>query len=165
MPRQKKDAILSPEQIAEIHSKFPPQENSAEVLVPRKPSANLKAVIENMVRERVDEIMAERGHSLLEPRSQSREASYELQRRQTVFERRKWSLYFAKWGCLRCDKSAVSHASGGLCRRCQATVASRLGQIKSDYDKANPDDELLRQIDHLTRRARTAAELLGKRER
>jgi hypothetical protein len=133
---------------------------SEAVLVPRPTAENLQAAIDRMVRERVDAILAEHGAALLEPDFQSREVSYEIQRRQTVFERRRWSLYFEKWGCRRCDRKTVSHVCGGYCDRCHNLLFGRLVRIKREFDAANPDKEMQRNIDRLTRRLRSAQELL-----
>jgi len=134
---------------------------SEAVLVPRPTAENLQAAIDRMVRERVDAILAEHGAALLEPDLQSREVSYEIQRRQTVFERRRWSLYFEEWGCRRCDRKTVSHAGGGYCGRCYTLIFERLVRIKREFDAANPDKEMQRNIDLLTRKLRSARELLG----
>lgn len=132
---------------------------SEAALMPKPPAANLQAMIDHIVRERVDEIMAERG-AALESDFQPREVLYEIRQRQTVFERRKWSLYFEKWGCRKCGRKKVSHASGGFCGRCQNLFQSRLTVLKREYERANPELEIQRQIDHITSRVRTAEALL-----
>jgi len=133
---------------------------SEAVLVPRPTAESIQAAIDRMVRERVDAILAEHGAALLEPDFQSKEVSYEIQRRQTVFERRRWSLYFEKWGCRRCDRKDVGHAGGGYCDRCHSLFFGRLVRIKREFDAANPDKEIQKDIDRLTRRLRSARELL-----
>jgi hypothetical protein len=137
---------------------------SESALVPKRPSGNLKAVLDRMVRERVDEIMAERGSAPMEPDFQPKEVAYELQRRQTVFERHKWRLYFEKWGCRKCERKRVNHASSGHCAACHNRLQMRLAQIKRDFDQANPDQEIERKIGQLTSRFRSAQALLGEHE-
>jgi hypothetical protein len=125
----------------------------------------MQAIITRMVQDRVDEIMAERGGSQLEPGFQPKEVAYELQRRQTVFERRKWALYFLRWGCRMCNrKKNVSHASGGCCATCITRVGARLETIKLQYERDNPEAAIDRQIDRLTSRFRSAEALLGEGE-
>jgi hypothetical protein len=133
---------------------------SEAVLVSQRPtSPNLQAAFDRMVLERMTEMMAARGAGQLNPDFQTRESSYEIQRQQTVFERQKGRLYFEKWGCKRCDRKNVSHASNGFCARCQRIIWQRLAQIKIEFDRANPEEEIERQIDHLTSRLRNAREV------
>src|ERR1700736_2101724 len=136
---------------------------SESALVPKRPSGNLQAVLDRMVRERVDEIMAERGAQLAVD-FQPKEVAYELQRRQTVFERRKWSLYFEKWGCRMCRTKRVNHVSSGHCAACHSLLQGRLAQIKLNFDHDNPDQEIDQKIDQLTSRFRSAQSLLAERE-
>src|SRR5882724_6868971 len=119
----------------------------------------MRAVLDRMVRDRVDEIMAERGRPGGAQLFQPRDVSYEIQRRQTVFERRKWALYFAKWGCRMCRRKKINHSSGGCCAACTSMVANRLSQIKIEYDRENPETQINENIDRLTRRLRSAQEL------
>jgi hypothetical protein len=136
------------------------------VLAPSPTTAHLQAVLDRMVRQRVDEIMAERGDVDLEPDFQSKEVAYELQRRQTVFDRKKWRLYFEEWGCRMCQrKKWVSHASSGHCSRCVSLMNARLAKIKRRFEEANPETEIDRQIDRISSRLRSAQELLGEIEK
>jgi hypothetical protein len=134
-------------------------------LILKAPAEKFQGMLERLVRERVDEIMANGGASQLETDCQPREVALEIRRRQTVFESRKWRLYFEKWGCRMCNRKTVMHASGGCCERCNSLVTQRLSQIKRDYEKADPEREIERQIDLLTSRVRSARELLGEREK
>jgi Zn finger protein HypA/HybF involved in hydrogenase expression len=134
---------------------------SEEALVPAPPTETPQAMLDRIVRERVDEIMAERGAGQLDPDFQTRKVAYEIQRRQTVFERRRWSIYFEKFGCRRCDDKEVSHCGGGYCDKCHGLLWQRLAKIKLDYEKANTERDIQKQIDHLTLRSRTAQALLG----
>jgi len=138
---------------------LPPSEAA---LVPA--GENLEALLDRMVRERVNEILRERGDAPLEPDFQPREVAYELQRRQTVYERHKWARYFERWGCRRCNRKDVPHASAGFCVRCHMLFTGRLLKIKRDYDKANPEKEINRQIDRITSKIRNARMLLGEGE-
>jgi hypothetical protein len=84
-------------------------------IMPKTSRADIQAMLDRMVKERVDEIMAELGAEVLVPGYQPRDVSNEMRVHQNVFERKKWSLYFEKHGCQKCDrKKNISHASGGL---------------------------------------------------
>jgi|SRR5579872_2006849 len=129
-------------------------------IVLQRPAVDMRAVLDRMVRDRIDEIMAERAEVQPEHNFLTREAALEIRRQQTVFERRKWALYFAKWGCRMCRrKRNVSHGSGGCCSTCCTMVMLRLKQIKIEYDRDNPESQIAENIDRLTRRLRSAQEL------
>ena len=135
-------------------------------IVLQRPAGDMRAVLDRMVRDRVDEIMAERAEAQLaeaqpeEHNFQPREVALEIRRQQTMFERRKWALYFAKWGCRMCRrKRNVGHGSGGCCSACCTLVTLRLKQIKIEYDRDNPESQIAENIDRLTRRLRSAQEL------
>ena len=135
---------------------------SEAALVPKAPAAKLQDMLDRMVRERVDEILAERGAPLLEPDFQSKEIAIAIQQRQTVFDRRKWTLYFEKFGCRTCGNKKVSHASKGYCHACHLLIFCRLKSLKREFEQANPDPEKKRQIDQITSRVRSAQAFLGE---
>ena len=174
---RKKKANIPTEELVEIHRKYLPREEMLEssaaivpivetVLAPAEPSANLKAVIENLVRKRVDEILAASGLAELEADLRPREIALAARQAQGVFERVKWRLYFEKWGCRKCEKKTVNHASTGHCSSCEQRLRIRMRRIKRDYLRAHPEAEIERNIDALTLRSRTAEDLLfGERER
>jgi hypothetical protein len=64
-----------------------------------------------------------------------------------------------------CSQKAVLHSRGGCCERCSSLVTQRLSQIKRDYERADPEREIERQIDRLTSRVRSARDLLGEYEK
>ena len=138
---------------------------SEAVLVPKPSAGDLHAVLDRMVRERVDEILAMRDAGQLESDFHPREVSYEILSRQSVFEKRKWSLFYEKWGCRSCGKKTVAHQSSGHCATCVGRLAGRLAVIKRHFDLASPEPEISRQIDRLTSRVRTAQALLGNSEK
>jgi hypothetical protein len=129
-------------------------------LVPAPPTVNPRAMLDQLVRERVDEIMAERGAVQLEPDFQTREVAYEIQRRQTVFERHRWRIYFEKFGCRECHE-ITDHMGRGYCSKCTQLISQRLARIKRDYDQVHTEADIRQQIDHLTSRQRTARMLLS----
>jgi hypothetical protein len=143
-----------------------PKKKTVSVEIVRMPSpSDIKALVDQMVRERVDEALAVRDVPQIERGFHTREVSDELRKHQTMFNRRKWSLYFEKWGCQRCGRTKnVSHASNGTCAACAGLLRRRLVHIKREFDRANPESQIAKDIDHLTRRQRTAQELLGEGE-
>jgi hypothetical protein len=122
----------------------------------------MKAMLRGFVREQLEEMMTARNGGQLEPDFRLKEAAQETRRIQDVFEQRKWSLYFEKWGCRACGKKTVSHASTGHCDRCHTRLYQRLATIKIEYDRVHPESRITEDIDHLTRRLRSAQALLGE---
>jgi hypothetical protein len=57
--------------------------------------------------------MANDSDRLLQPWFQPREIAYELKRRMTITEQRKFVLYFEKWGCIVCSPNARGHGALG----------------------------------------------------
>lgn len=105
--------------------------------------------LERIVRQRVDEVLLGTSH---------KRAVGDMD----VFDRRKWSLYFEQWGCLRCNRKTVPHASGGQCPTCNGLIANRLGAIKRAWNEAHPQQQTEQDIDALTSRVRAAERLLGR---
>jgi hypothetical protein len=174
--KRKKKAVPSEKKLIEVYGKFHPRNEmsvkTAEIvpasetaIVSSAPSANLEALIEGLVRRRVDEAISRIGIGEFDPHFRPREVAAKARQIQNMFEREKFSLYFEKWGCMICSKKTV-HASNGHCTACVNRITSRLRQIKGDYEKAHPEAEIERQINHLTLRARTAEGLLrGEQEK
>jgi len=54
-----------------------------------------------------------------------RQEALAIRRQQTVTERNLWALYYARYGCLRCDGKDRPHASNGLCAKCRSTIVNR----------------------------------------
>lgn len=127
-----------------------------EALVP-KASANLKNVLRGLIKE----ILVDEGAVSSGPAVETREIIVRTQRPLTVFDRKKWSLYFEKWGCRTCGKKNVGHGSNGHCAACNTLANNRLQQIKREFDSVRPDQQIQQNIDHLTLRLRTAKELLS----
>ena len=112
----------------------------SEAVVVSKP--DLQATLERMVRERVDEIMGQRDSQLFEPDFRPRSLTREILQRQTVFDRKKWSLYYAQWGCRRCDRKNVPHASLGCCAKCHRLLTHRLIRLKHAWDSEHPQQQV-----------------------
>lgn len=98
----------------------------------------LRAEMERMVRERVDEILAQRDGEMLDGEFSSMAVSTEITRRTMLFDRRKWALYFARWGCRGCRTKKRSHDGQGYCQTCYERIAQRLKALKRDWDREHP---------------------------
>lgn len=61
--------------------------------------------------------------------------SDEVRRLQTVVERRKWSAYFERYGCLRCRKTNRPHSGNGLCASCRLGIHTRLKAILKELEE------------------------------
>ena len=149
MPRKKKPNV-----------EIVPESQAA--LVPKAPAANFQAVLDQMVRDRVAEALAEGDVSLMEPDFLPREIAIEIVAQQTLFHRCKFRLYFEKWGCRTCGKKTVAHSGRGYCHHCHVLIHQRLQQIKRDWDKAHSDKEIDRQIARISSRVRSAQTFLGE---
>jgi hypothetical protein len=81
------------------------------------------------VRKQVAEIMAGRDALAFEPFFRSRQVAYELKRLQTVPEQTKFSIGFARYGCMICGTKEKIHAGNNMCPTCRALWFRRYVQI------------------------------------
>jgi hypothetical protein len=88
-----------------------------------------KAELDQLVTQRVAEIMAERDALVFEPFFRSRQVAYELKRLQCVSEQRKFSISFERYGCIDCKTRERIHGGNGLCNQCRGRWFTRLAQI------------------------------------
>ena len=91
-----------------------------------------------LVKEKVAEIMADREAIVFEPFFRSRQIAYEIKRLQTMPEREKWSVYFARYGCLICETRERIHVGNGMCNSCYSRTFNSLKQIVSEGVNRNP---------------------------
>jgi hypothetical protein len=157
MPRKKIPTVEGLPQTATIVVR----PTTAEIELRANPE--IEAMIGRLVEERLRKIMSD--EDAVSESFQPKELSYEFRREHELFERHKWILYFEKWGCQRCERKKINHASKGYCSGCYARLHSRLARIKSDYEKTNPERKIEQDIDRLTSRFRSARALVGKREK
>ncbi|HET6143869.1 MAG TPA: hypothetical protein VFE02_10190 [Candidatus Acidoferrales bacterium] len=127
---------------------------------------NLEAAIESMIKKRVDEALSRIGMvELDDPHFRPREVERKARQVENMFERKKWSLYFERWGCVLCGQKKAAHMHTGYCNTCAGRITQRLRLLKRDYEQAHPEAEIDRQIEQLTLRARSAERLFrGERE-
>jgi len=136
-----------------------PKKTRVEIVRKRSPE-DMKAMLDRLVRSKLEEILAERGEDQLEPATRSRR----IRQIHPGFERVKHVLYFEKWGCQTCGKKNVAHMSNAKCERCSGRFIQRMQQLEIQWVRNNPESQIADDIDHLTRRHRTARALLEEGE-
>lgn len=125
-----------------------------------EPQMDLEA-LDRLIQKRVAEATAGQG-AILEPFfTTSKTLAAEIRRHASIFQKRKFSLYFEKYGCLVCDTKKRPHESHGMCRRCHERFVFRLMRLEKEYAKAHPQEYQERQTEGLTSKIRTARVLLG----
>ncbi len=85
--------------------------------------------LNRLVQQKVAEIMADRDCVVFEPFFRSRQIAYELQRLQTMPERRKWTVFYQRHGCLICETQERIHTGNGMCGSCYKRTFGRLKVI------------------------------------
>jgi hypothetical protein len=103
-----------------------------EVLPPEVQSVALslaQAELHTIVQQQLAEALAQKDGILIEPFFRERRIAEEIRRLQFVPERKKWSIYYDKWGCLRCGTNRRQHTSHGMCLRCNVQIVRRLKEI------------------------------------
>jgi hypothetical protein len=139
-----------------------PKKQNVSVEIVRTPSpTDMKAMLEQMMKDQFEKLMAERDLEQLAP-------AYRSSRIRPIypgFEREKYGLYFEKWGCEVCGrKDNVSHIRKGRCELCNTLYHQRIAALEREWISKNPDSQIVEDIDHLTRRLRTAQELFREVE-
>jgi hypothetical protein len=118
------------------------------------------ATLDLLIQKRVAEATANQG-AILEPWFQSPTVAAEIRRHQSIFHKRKFALYFEKWGCLVCGTKKKDHVSHGMCQTCHGRFVDRLKLLEKEYAKAHPQEYENQQIENLTTRLRSAQRILG----
>lgn len=129
-------------------------------LAPQSPKIKLEAMIERVIRERVDEVMAQQ-QGAIPPDFQPKAISLETRKKWSVQERRQWTAYYDRWGCRRCDTKERMHACNGYCERCLSLLQGRLAQLKREYAKDHHENAA-EQVEQIVSRVESAERLLGK---
>ena len=119
------------------------------------------ATLDLLIQKRVAEAMANEA-VILEPWFQtSRALAAEIRRHASMFQKRKFAIYFEKWGCLVCGTKDRAHESHGMCGTCEGTFVARLKQLEKEYAKAHPQEYEAQELDKITSRVRSAERILG----
>ena len=88
-----------------------------------------EAKLQALVQRQIAEALVQKEGMLFEPWFRARRIAEEIRRLQIVPERKKWSIYYDKWGCLRCGTNSRQHASHGMCLNCNVQIVQRLKEI------------------------------------
>jgi hypothetical protein len=106
----------------------------AEVLPPARPRIvpDTRAILDELVEEKVAEIMSKGRDALFQPYFQSKRVATEIRKIQTVSDRGKWSRYFEKWGCDVCGTKKRGHRGLGRCAPCYLRTLQRLEHLARD---------------------------------
>ena len=133
-----------------------PKKVSVEI-VPRPSPVDMKVMLDRLVTEKVEQILAERDLEQLAPVYRNRR----IRPFYPGFERDKHSLYFEKHGCDSCGrKNGLIHACNARCDSCNRRWQTRMARLEAAWVAVHPESEILEDVDALTRRQRTAQELL-----
>jgi hypothetical protein len=134
------------------------RKSKTEVLPLARPAAvaNMRAILDTLVEEKVAEILSNGQDTLFQPYFQSKRVAAEIRKNQTVSEQRKWSRYFKKWGCDVCGTKKRGHCSLGRCQPCYIRTVHRLSAVARD---ANEKDSTPVFVDRLGNMAREALEM------
>jgi hypothetical protein len=74
--------------------------------------------LDALIQKRVAEAHANQG-AILEPWFQtSRALAAAIRRHESIFHKRKFALYFDRWGCLACGTKERPHHSNAMCHVC-----------------------------------------------
>jgi hypothetical protein len=133
-----------------------------EVLHPQATLGVLKE-FSDLVRQKVSEVLAEREEFLLEPFFRSAEDAKTIRRLQSVSEREKWAVYFARYGCVVCQDSHRPYDENGMDLRCRRRTYERLRAVLRNADvKSEPPAQPFVDLD-MERLAREILSALPKR--
>lgn len=122
-------------------------------LLPAQKQSNME-LLERLVRERVDEILATRQDLLMRPFFDSKRVSDEIRKLQTMVERRKWPKYFERHGCLICKAKKVRrHDQLGMCAKCFGRTTQRLKAIIAEDERNQECAKFATTLESTARRA------------
>lgn len=91
--------------------------------------AAVPSEVEQIVQQKVAEILARGNNQIFEPWFRSRMEANELRRIQTVPERKRWTIHYDRFGCLYCHKTSHPHGGNGFCCPCRLKITNRLKSI------------------------------------
>ena len=126
-------------------------------LLPAQKPSNME-LLERLVRERVDEILASNKDLLMRPFFDTARVTVEIRRLQTMAEIRKWPKYFEFHGCLICRTKEVPHTALGMCHACYTRTFKRLRAILAEDARTQEKIEtakFARDLELLARRSLT----------
>lgn len=89
--------------------------------------ASVEKAVGQLVEQKVSEALGQ--HGILEPWFRSREEAATIRRGLTVPEKRRWAVFFERYGCLHCHKNDRMHSGNGLCHSCRPAIEQKLRRI------------------------------------
>src|SRR5260221_10072176 len=97
---------------------------------------------------------------LFEPHFRPKREAYAIRRCMTAQGRRRWTIYFERFGCLACgDTRKRIHAGNGYCARCFTKIAARLRSIVRELSSGR--ETIPAELHELSAAVREAERLLG----
>ena len=93
--------------------------------------------LDRLVSQKVQEALEQPGGLTMEPWFRTRQEADAIRRQQRVPERKKWSAYYERWGCIVCETTKKPHAANGFCHSCRTKVYQRLQKVLKDME--NPE--------------------------
>lgn len=101
-----------------------------------------EALLAKLVQEKVAEALAAKEDLILRPFFDTHNVAAELRRLQKMPARRKWALYFDKFGCLACRTKKDRHIGCGMCGNCYARTSDRLRTIVGEQAPSRRPHEI-----------------------
>jgi hypothetical protein len=126
-----------------------------EVLRPVEPDMN--KALERMVERKLAEMMGDSQAGIFEPFFRTNAIADAIRKLETVPQQRKWTYYFAEWGCLICAHKDVRHYTLGMCQACHARIYRRLVDVLRRASDERPERRPARDLQDVAREALRAA--------
>ena len=105
-------------------------------------------------------IVSVRDALLFEPHFRPKRESDAIRRCMTAQQKRRWTIYFEKFGCLACGHTRKRiHAGNGYCTRCFTNIAARLRSIVREL--SNERETIPAELHEISAAVREAERLLG----
>lgn len=103
---------------------------------PQSSPPRTAAELDLYVQRKLAELIAARDEFAFEPFFRLRRIANEMMRIQTIPERRKWTVFYQRNACLRCQTSIRPHMGNGLCTDCYKWAMGELNKIIRDAQNA-----------------------------
>jgi hypothetical protein len=111
---------------------------TVEVLKPTREVPDMRAALEQLVEQKIAEMMSNKSNGIFEPFFQSKAIAAAIRKRETVLQQRKWIYFLKDWGCMLCHKKNKGHKALGMCAACYNRIARRLQLTMLRAARENP---------------------------
>jgi hypothetical protein len=106
---------------------------------PEQADVDYKQMVDEIVGDRIAEMLADKAGADLEPFFRPREISERMRKHLPIAEANKWKWFFEDYGCLVCTRKDVRHRSLGFCESCLNKTRLRLkAAIRNRAPKPEP---------------------------